>query len=97
MENLSDSSYVLVVSDKGQRVANFQKETVHNLVELLAAAGLNDLSELKPEHINRRVSGTIVKTYKELYPNISHNCLKDNVNIPIDWQQDLADAIGTKW
>ncbi len=87
----------LVVSDKGQRVANFQKETVHNLVELLSAAGLNDLSELKPEHINRRVSGTIVKTYKELYPNICENCLKDNVNIPVDWQQDWSDAIGTEW
>ncbi|MFT6732901.1 MAG: glutamate synthase domain-containing protein 2 [Polaribacter sp.] len=87
----------LVVSDKGQRVANFQKETVHNLVELLAAAGLNHVSELKPEHINRRVSGTLVKTYQELYPNIGPSCLKENIDVPNDWQQDWNDAKADRW
>jgi len=87
----------LVVSDKGQRVANFQKETVHNLVELLAAAGLDHLSELKPEHINRRVSGTLVKTYRELYPNIGEHCLRKNINVPDDWQQDWNEAKADRW
>ncbi|MGB0496274.1 MAG: FMN-binding glutamate synthase family protein [Kangiellaceae bacterium] len=87
----------LVVSDKAQRVANFHKETVHNLVELLAAAGLDDLSELRPEHINRRVSGTVVKTYRDLYPNIGLNCLKDNQNIPEDWLQDWKEAEVNAW
>ena len=87
----------LVVSDKGQRVANFQRETIHNLVELMAAAGLDHLSELKPEHINQRVSGTVVKTYRDLYPNISQSCLKDNINIPEDWQQHWQEARASNW
>ncbi|MCF6195011.1 MAG: glutamate synthase-related protein, partial [Kangiellaceae bacterium] len=90
-------SGALIVSDKSQRVANFHKETVHNLMELLAAAGLDDLSQLTPEHINRRISGTDIKTYEELYPNICENCLKDTANIPADWQRDWERATASSW
>jgi len=90
-------SNALIVSDKCQRVANFHKETVHNLMELLAAAGLDDLSQLTPAHINRRISGTEIKTYQELYPNISAGCLRDNDEIPVNWQQDWANANSQAW
>ena len=90
-------SGALIVNDKSQRVANFHKETVHNLMELLAAAGLDDLSQLTPAHINRRISGTDIKTYEELYPNICENCLKDASNIPVDWQRDWERANVSSW
>jgi len=46
----------LVVSDKAKRVANFQKATVENLVELLAAAGLERLDQLRPHQLRTALS-----------------------------------------
>jgi glutamate synthase domain-containing protein 2 len=87
----------LVVTDKAQRVANFHKETVANLAELIAAAGLSSLSELKPHHINRRVQGTDVKTYAELYPPIEAGSLLDDARRPADWQQHWQAASADSW
>ena len=58
----------LVVKDKAQRVYNYHHNTIHNFMWVLAAAGLTDPSQLKPELLNRRVSLTEIKTYRELYP-----------------------------
>ena len=61
----------IVVTDKARRVANFHHETVKNLVELIGAAGLNNVEDLRPEHINCRVQGTEVKNYAQLCPQLS--------------------------
>jgi glutamate synthase domain-containing protein 2 len=87
----------LVVTDKAQRVANFHKETVENLTELVAAAGLHSLEQLEPRHINRRVQGTEVKTYAELYPVIDENCLLNDDCIPDNWRADWAQANARSW
>ncbi len=58
----------LVVEDKMHRVAGFQRETVESMLELVAAAGLNHPHELRPWHIQRRISHTEVKHYSELFP-----------------------------
>lgn len=87
----------LDVDDKSRRVANFQRETVHNLVELLAGAGLDSLAQLKPEHINRRVEGTVVKTYKQLYPHITDNCLLQVGNVPEAWKEPWELANASRW
>lgn len=87
----------LVVTDKGARVARFHKETVFNLMELVAAAGLGHISELKPKHINHRVQGTNVKTYAQLYPGITINCLLDEKTVPEDWASDWQDASYESW
>jgi len=87
----------LVVEDKAKRVANFHNQTVENLVELLAAAGIDSIGQLRPEHINRRVHGTVVKTYQNLYPNITTNCLLSDETMPEDWQQDWQKASADKW
>lgn len=85
----------LVVKDKAQRVANYHQKTVANLAELIAAAGLEDISELKPIHINRRVQGTEVRNYQQLYPEIDAGCLLDDECRPTDWRDawDTADAL----
>lgn len=44
------------VPDKSQRVANFHRNTLHALKELVQATGLLHPSEFKPDHILRRVS-----------------------------------------
>ena len=86
----------LDVEGKSLRVKNFQHEMIGNLVELLAAAGLEKLSELGPEHINRRVSGTVVKTYKQLYPFVTHNCLCEK-SVPEHWQEAWDSASAEQW
>ncbi len=58
----------LVVGDKSERVANFQRATVEALAELVAAAGLDHPTELSPAHFSRRVSPHDVKSFAELYP-----------------------------
>lgn len=56
----------LVVTEKSKRVARYHLETVHAAVELLGAAGLSAPSELRPWHINRRVSELDTKHYGQI-------------------------------
>lgn len=57
----------LVPSNKNVRVANFHRETVNSACEILGAMGLDDLSDLRPWHIMRRISYTEIKHYGEIY------------------------------
>ena len=57
----------LVVEDKWHRVMNFHHATVHNFMEIFAAAGLEKLSELSANQIQRRISPTEVKSLAEIY------------------------------
>ncbi len=87
----------LVVADKSKRVARFHQETVHHLLELLAAAGLDSLEQLKPEHINQRVSGTIIKTYQDLYPCITPGSLLTKNTCCKEWQDNWSAADADHW
>ncbi len=87
----------IVVTDKAQRVANFHKETVANLVELLGAAGLDSVEQLEPKHINRRVLGTDVRSYAQLYPTFTTGSLLDEKSIPSEWQDDWQAASADHW
>ena len=87
----------IVVTNKSQRVANFQRETVVNLVELVGAVGLNGIHELKPKHINRRVQGTEVKNYDQLYPTIEVGALLKSTSIPEGWEYDMEQANAASW
>lgn len=87
----------LVVTDKAQRVANFHSETILNLSELVAAAGLDGIQDLEPSHINRRVQGTEVKTYAQLYPSIEPDSLLNVETVPIEWKDDWKRANAAGW
>ena len=52
---------------KAVRVANFHRNTLVALKELLAAAGLRHPLEIGPEHIIRRVSSTEVRSLAKLH------------------------------
>jgi glutamate synthase domain-containing protein 2 len=60
----------VVVSDKSVRVANFHRETVAALAEIVAAAGLSHPSEIKTSMILRRAAPDRVATLCELYPSL---------------------------
>ncbi len=65
----------LHVPNKATRVANFQRETVHSLLEVVGAAGLRNPAELRPWHIMRRVNSTDVRNYDEIYDFIKPGSL----------------------
>lgn len=55
----------LVVSDKGERVYHFHRNTLHALSEMIAAAGLSHPNEIEAHHVVRRFSVTEIKTYAQ--------------------------------
>ncbi len=87
----------LDVDLKAKRVAHYHASTVENLKELLAACGLQSLDDLMPWHINRRVEGTQIKNYDELYPCIDEACLLSETDIPNHWQSEWGRASATQW
>ncbi len=80
----------LNVQDKTQRVANYQTETVHAFVELMAAAGISHPDQINRVHISRRVSQSVVKRFDEIYPYIPEGCLLTPESVPDDWKQIMA-------
>lgn len=87
----------LDVDLKGQRVANYHKAMIENLLELIAAAGLESPDELTPGHIQQRVSGTEVRDYDEMYPPLTDGCLLQESMIPRDWKSAWARADSGHW
>ncbi|MBJ6984186.1 FMN-binding glutamate synthase family protein [Luteimonas sp. MC1750] len=57
----------LDVQDKGERVANYHRNTMVALRDLLCASGLSSPAELGPEHIVRRVSQMHVSSLASIY------------------------------
>jgi glutamate synthase domain-containing protein 2 len=87
----------LDVESKSQRVANYHALTIKNLVELVAVAGLERLEQLEPHHIKRRVSGTNIKSYRDLYPVIAEKCLLEESTVPAAWKDDWQLASTGSW
>jgi glutamate synthase domain-containing protein 2 len=87
----------LDVDNKAVRVANYHQLTIKNLVELISIAGLERLEQLEPHHINRRVSGTRIMTYKELYPEITEGCLLSEASVPESWSAEWQHASADTW
>lgn len=54
------------VEDKSQRVANFHRNTMHALRELVQATGLLHPSEFRPDHILRRLSRDEAKPISQI-------------------------------
>jgi len=78
-----DRAKALVVTDKAERVANFH--------------GLKGLHELEPRHINRRVQGSDIRTYAQLYPTITPGCLLSDDCRPPEWDVDWQLASADGW
>ena len=83
----------LDVNDKFVRVANFHRETVESVIDLLSATGNSSMKELNRYDINRRISHTEVKRFDEIYPNIEVGAYI-NGEIPNNLSQaySIADA-----
>ena len=77
----------LVVEDKAPRAKNYHEATIHSFLELIAAAGLDAPSDLRREHISKRVGMYVVKTYDEIYPYMKEGCLLEVSKIPENYQR----------
>ncbi len=73
------------VKDKGEKVASFHKETIEAFLEMMAAAGLRDLSEINRDIIFARIGDNRVKALAELYPELPSGCLLDAQSVPPEW------------
>lgn len=62
----------LVVSDKWERVKNYQQQTLKEFLELFAAAGCNYLEELNRSLIYKKIEGE-VKSYESHYPSVARD------------------------
>ncbi len=87
----------LDIKDKSERVSKYHESIVENLMELISAIGLTCLDELQPSDINRRVNGTVIKNYEELYSYIADCCLVSETEFPENWQHDWALATSNSW
>jgi glutamate synthase domain-containing protein 2 len=65
----------LVVEDKAQRVANYHRDTVHSVAELIGAMGISHTRELRPENLMKRTGLAEAKNYGELYGFIEEGSL----------------------
>ena len=77
----------LVPSDKKVRVANFHRETIKAMTEIVGAAGLKRPEDLRPWHIMRRTSPTEVAHYAEIY-----HFLEEGVLLEEPYPADYARA-----
>ncbi len=83
----------VVVSDKAERVRQFQAATLKALGEVIAAAGLYHPSELRPHHVSKRIDMEQVRTYAELHPWLSAGELLQGTDEPhFRHAWNLADA-----
>ncbi len=65
----------LIVEDKGERVYQFHKKTVHAAAGIIASAGLQHSSDLNRTHIHRRVSQEKIRRYDQIFPYVKPGCM----------------------
>ena len=87
----------LNIEDKGVRVANFHSATVEALMELIGACGITKLDDLDLCHIHRRINGTNIASYEELYPSIKSLCLLCEQDVPKSWAHSWNAASADMW
>ena len=68
----------LHVGDKGTRVANYHRNTLKALAELIGAAGLSHPNQLRPQHIVRRISVNEVRLVSNILTFLKPGDLLEN-------------------
>jgi hypothetical protein len=87
----------LDVPDKSTRVANFHRNTMKGFLELLGAMGLDHPSELRSEHIFRRVDDLRVRNLRELYEYLEPGQLLDDARLPEGLREEWRQARPDGW
>ena len=67
----------LHVDDKRVRIRNYQHKTVHTALEIVGALGLKSPSDLRPEHVYRRIDGLKTMTFEGMYRSVGVGSLRN--------------------
>ncbi|WP_439654529.1 FMN-binding glutamate synthase family protein [Streptacidiphilus neutrinimicus] len=81
----------LHVGDKSQRVRRYQEATVKSALQIMAAMGVREPSQLGPQLLHRRVDPHTIRTYAEIYPWLEPGQLVHD-DAPASWARDWHDA-----
>ncbi len=81
----------LDVGDKTQRVANYQRETMKSVAELIGAMGVHHTSALRPWHAMKRTGLSEIHHYGELYEFIEEGSLLGKT-VPASIARSMAAA-----
>ena len=84
-----------MVDDKAPRVANFHRNTLRALAELLGAAGLAHPSDIKPWHMHARGESGAILRGDEFYPRVPPGALLDgevNAELAREWRLAQAES-----
>jgi glutamate synthase domain-containing protein 2 len=84
----------LVVKEKQQTAAQYHRRTIESVKNMLVAAGLCSLNDLKRSHILRRMSDSKIKSLEEIYPYIETGSLLKKP-YPEHFQKDMELAKAT--
>lgn len=76
----------LDVKKKSQRVANFQRNTLHNFYELVGSMGLDDPKLLTPNMLKRRTPNSLSVSMGAIVPLLKENCLVNSQPIDDPWK-----------
>lgn len=72
----------LVVPEKAERVARFQKATLDALHDIVVAAGLSTPDEFTPDSLRQRINASEMRSFDELYPFVAPGELLDGARDP---------------
>lgn len=86
----------LDVSDKKNRVANYHRETVKSVAELLGAIGLRSSQDVRPWHVQRRTGLAETKHYGEIYEFLFEGDLLKR-KVPETFERALKAAISSSF
>ncbi|MGD0193175.1 MAG: FMN-binding glutamate synthase family protein [Rhizomicrobium sp.] len=90
-----DRQRALVVSDKWKRAANFHKNTLKALAEVLGTAGLSHPSQIKPWHVHIRGHDGRVLRGDELYMHLKPGALLSgdvDARLAQEWTRAQAES-----
>ncbi len=72
---------VLDVQQRAKRVANFHKNTVYAVAEMLESTGLGHPSDLTRRYIVRRLSASQIRLEDQIYPKVEKGALLRNEKV----------------
>lgn len=86
----------LHVPSKSERVANFHRETIHSLSDILGAMGRSHSRDVQRSDVFRRMGQGVVMTYEDLFPTQNEGAMVnghfDGIKADLKWAFQHSDA-----
>jgi glutamate synthase domain-containing protein 2 len=81
----------LDVPTKADRVAHYHQQTIHNFLELIAAAGMASPDDLRPVHIQKRLYNGHVRSYADIYDYVEEGSFLKGI-LPSSYERPWKEA-----